>query len=83
MEVEKYLQVASLLSRSNNRVSMEYLSHLEESLASARAQLETFTQRCRQLEETQQNMAAAACQEDPDEADSANQLFKNLYNESK
>ncbi|KAK8382598.1 hypothetical protein O3P69_015435 [Scylla paramamosain] len=77
------LQVASLLSLSNNRASMEYMSHMEESLASARSQLETFTQRCRQLEEAQQNMAAASCQEGPDEADSANQLFKNLYSESK
>lgn len=54
--------MASLLSRSNNRASMEYMNHMEESLASARTQLETFTQRCRQLEEAQQNMAAAACQ---------------------
>ena len=41
---------------------MEYVSHMEESLASARSQLETFSQRCRQLVEEQQTMADSACQ---------------------
>ncbi|KAG0713699.1 Protein Spindly [Chionoecetes opilio] len=78
------LQVASLLSLSSNRASMEYVSHVEESLASARAQLQTFAQRCRQLEEAQQTMAEASCHESPDEMDhAATQLFKNLYTESK
>ncbi|XP_050687632.1 protein Spindly-B-like isoform X1 [Eriocheir sinensis] len=77
------LQVASLLSLSNNRASWEYVSHLEESLASARSQLETFTKRCQELEEAQQTMAIPACVEGSDEVDhSANQLFKNLYTES-
>lgn len=52
------LQVASLLSLSNNSASWEYVSHLEESLASARAQL---TNLCKELEEAQQTQATPVC----------------------
>lgn len=44
------LQVASLLSMTNNSADVEYLKHLEESLTSARAQLDKFTKRCQELE---------------------------------
>lgn len=48
------LQVASLVSLKNSHANQEYVSHLEEALASVRTQLETFTKRCQELEKVEQ-----------------------------
>ncbi|XP_042243227.1 protein Spindly-B-like [Homarus americanus] len=78
------LQVASLLCLSNNRVDGEYLTHLEESLASTRSQLEIFTKRCQELETQQVTRTTAVIpnMEGVDEDQDTNSFFQNMYGKS-
>ncbi|KAK4302956.1 hypothetical protein Pmani_024984 [Petrolisthes manimaculis] len=74
------LQVASLLSMTNNSADAEYLKHLEESLTSARAQLDKFTKKCQELENLHVTNSSIS-KEDPEDQD-GNQFFKDLYAEN-
>ncbi|XP_071517718.1 protein Spindly-B-like [Panulirus ornatus] len=75
------LQLASLLSMNNSKVDNEYMNHLEESLASARTQLEMFTKRCQDLEAQQTNTALSKVEIAGDGQD-INNLFRHMYTES-
>nr|XP_045601389.1 protein Spindly-like isoform X2 [Procambarus clarkii] len=75
------LQLASLLSLSSVKSDGDYLTRLEESLASARTQLEKFAKRCQELESQQDTTSSSQIYIGKDGED-RNSLFQGLYSES-